>query len=236
MVTLFGWTIQTGKASRFWYMAVMIGIYLILSPLSAFFRSTKRTIILTALLFMICAAINIYNIVHINEGAGAFIQGYVPTVLKWWDWLLFFCLGGLIGRLELQKKISVLVLIVLTFVFGTISICYMYYMLKIATNIVNGGVMYESVPLIAFSVSIFCLLLKPDYIQNNIIGKIIIYMGSMLIPIYAIHYNVIELLVVKFDFSGSAMQILLGLIVIAVCTVVGSIMKKIPYLKDITRI
>lgn len=230
---IWGWLFQKGSFSVFWFMATMIVLYLMLPWMQRVFHGQYSRIFF-GVLMLFCVMADVVNLVGILVfDRSSFWQEIIPQPYRLWTWMFYFYAGGMIKKAE--NIIKVIPSILLAVATTIIAVLYEYYMCYIATRVINAEYMYDSFPVIIWSISLFCLFLCVKN-ENAIIQKVLSNLAGCLIPIYAIHNQILRELKTVEMLKSSSMELLCYFAVIAICVVIGLILSRIPVLNRLTKI
>lgn len=219
-----GSLIQRGQLGIFWYFGAMVIIYVCLPYLSHLYKQKlKEFIFVTVGLFLMSSAVFVLNFTN-----GIHIEQNTIQTFRLWNWLFYFCLGGLIKRYSFNVNIfAVIFLIVLNYLFQIKTVGFMdnnyceYY--------------YPSIPVMLLSVFVFQYILN---IKSNL--KFVNGGGKLFLPCYTIHIYVIGktvgLFETLFSFAGVVMPLLYWLFVCALTVALSWMIMKIPYSEKVFRI
>lgn len=231
---MFLWVLQQGKFSVFWFFGAMILLYLLLVPLTKLMNHGRLSVAVFIGLLLICVSIDAFNVVNISRGADFFVQMYIPQPLRLWTWLFYFTAGGFIARYGVYKKGKLPIWGLATAVLSVLAVLYLYGMLKVKTQVVNGEYLYDSLVVMLWSAAVFCTILRINW-DKPILERGIRALTKTLVPVYAMHYILLTAIVGKTDWFVRA-QIPLALAVFAFCAAVGYGMSKLPVVKRLTYI
>lgn len=231
-VDIFGWTIQRGSYSIFWFMFSLCLIYIITW---GYFKIRKKYNIgevkVLAFLLPICLCSSVINVIDLISNNNMW-QSIIPQSLRIWTWLLYYFIGGIVQRYKVNNKKILICNLVLS---SVIAVIYQYFFCYKLTHIINSEYMYDHIFIIWWCCSIFMFFINID-IKNNTINNIIINLSGCLLSIYALHIPIIKVLKSVIRHSNAYMEILYCFMVLSVCIILGLIMKKIPLIKKLTSI
>ena len=223
-VTLYvGAFFQKGVFWIFWYFGAMIIIYLILPYLHKLFKTHFTYFIyIIFLLLIIESVISTANVTTQFESS-------IPQSLRIWNWLFFFCLGGVIYRIEDKiPKVSNIVLLVLSIIFINYAVVFnpLWW-----TEL--GEFYYSSFALISLVVALFIAIKQKKYTNSKVIGQL----SLCFLPIYTFHPFIVRF-VTKIAFWAN--WYIGGVIQLIICFLItlsiSIIIMKIPYINKIFKI
>ncbi len=94
--------IQRGDDGILWYIWMLAGLELT-APVVVDVRNRFGWLPLLVVLAVICFSVDVASILAEARGSVA-IQSCVPQPLRVWTWLLYFCLGGVLGSRDVLKR------------------------------------------------------------------------------------------------------------------------------------
>lgn len=212
----------------FWFLYTMIIIYMVLPWLHKWYKKHPYSLLCIFGIFII--ALNLYNIVNIQfNGARQFVETTVLQPLRLWTWIFYYLMGGVIFKsyklIRLSKKLQWTTAIITTLC----AIYYMYWMLFVTTNIINGEYAYTSLTMMLWSISLMIAFLNTNFYKYKIV---INRMAIMLIPVYALHYTVIHRIVLPMDiFFGYWGQIAGYVTILFITSILAYVITKFPFMK-----
>lgn len=170
-----GSLIQKGQLGVYWYFGAMMIIYALLPALNFLFRLRFKFFLwLVILLFVISSGVFILNFtgeIHIEQNT---IQTF-----RLWNWLFYFCLGGILKRYPFHVSVyAVALFVIVNYLFQINTVGYIgsdfceYY--------------YPSLPVMLLSVSVFQCIRCTEKNLNFVNGG-----GKLFLPCYTIHIYVI---------------------------------------------
>lgn len=219
-----GSLIQRGQLGIFWYFGAMVIIYACLPCLSYLYkRKFKVFIFVTVGLFFISSTIFVLNFT-----SGIHIEQNTIQTFRLWNWLFYFCLGGLIKYYSFNESVfAIVILIILNYLFQIKTVDFM------GNNLCEYY--YPSILVMLLSVFIF------QYIRSMKISLGFINCGGKLfLPCYTIHSYVIAKTAGVFEallaFTGIILPLLFCLFVCALTVLLSWMIMKVPYAEKIFRI
>lgn len=230
---IWGWILQKGSFSIFWFMATMVVLYIFLPKLIQAFHG-KYSNYFFILLLLLCVFADIINLVRVFYfELDTFWQAAIPQPYRLWTWIFYFYAGGVIRKYE--KYLRLKLAIVATVLTSVIAVTYEYYMCYVVTRVINAEYMYDCLPVIVWSISLFSLFLCIRS-KSSPVQIILQNLAGCLIPIYAIHYQILrelkymDLAILK----SPSMELICYFAVVIICIVVGLVMSRVPLLKKLT--
>lgn len=220
----FGSLLKSGPFFMYWYLGAMIIIYALLPIIDYLYKARfKFFIFFTILLLCVCTVLFSLNFIN-----GLHVEQNIRLTFLLWNWLLYFCLGGVIRRFPFSVKWYVVVLLaIVNYLFQISTVRYIcsphcdYY--------------YSSLPIMIFSIALFVFL-----INIKIENKLIANASKLFLPCYTIHMFVIQysshLFVSTFSFAGIFMPVLFWVFVCVVSVSLSWLIMKVPYVNRIFRI
>jgi surface polysaccharide O-acyltransferase-like enzyme len=222
--TLIRWLTGTftthGPFGVFWYLWAICICYLLLPLLNYLFICKPNTYIsLFLVLWLFCICIFSYTL----QGGKWELQ--VPAVLRVWNSILYFMLGGLLSRVNYKVPLWLPIVMYLA------TLCYIEYFGKPINN-EYASTFYCSVPVTVLCTSLF-IYLKNKTIENN---RIIATLSTLFLPVYATH-NVIIVFFPHFYDTIPIIAPLVNLIVVSILSVAMSyVIIKVPYINKLFRV
>ncbi|MBO8437964.1 MAG: acyltransferase family protein [Bacteroidetes bacterium] len=219
-----GTLLQKGPFSAYWYFGAMIIIYALL-PLIDYLYREKEKIFFAVTLFLFVIA----NVVFIlNFTSGIHVEQNTIQTFRLWNWLLYFCLGGIIKRYTLKVNwVVVVMFLLINYIFQIYTapkLCSLY-----------CEFFYPSLPTIIFSAVSFIYL-----INIRIDNKFIRVVSDLFLPCYTIHGFVITktgaIFKSLFSFAGIFTPVLFWIFVCVVSISLSWVIMKIPYMNKVFRI
>ena len=215
--------IQKGQLGVFWYFGAMIIIYALLPGIAYLYKAKYKTFIALTVGLLLMASIFFL----LNFSSGIHIEQNTIQTFRLWNWLFYFCLGGILRHCSFRVNIFVLIiLIVLNYLFQTMTSEYM--------ESVYCEYFYPSVIVMLLSLCVF------QYIRNIKLDLKFVNGGKLFLPCYTIHMFVIGQTLKPFKHIFSFMDdfcpALYFVFVCAVTMLLSWVMMKIPYLEKVFRI
>lgn len=198
--------------SFYYFIALIIQFYLLL-PILQKYKSLMMTISIVSSFISVSIITYIYTI----KGAGLPLIVYAGPFITWF---MFFMIGVYYSNKQesFSLKFSVSILII-GFV---LEICETYWL-----NINYGGGMGLKISSFIYSIGVILLILSPQLqskYKSNIFNSIIAYIGRISFSIYLIHYFVMMLISILYNFEN---WLLYWLISILTTTLIITISKKV---------
>lgn len=180
--TFLGSFIQKGLFGVFWYFGSMIIIYIILPTIHMLYRNEFRSFLILVLLLLLAS-----EIIQVANVLDRF-ESYIPQTFRVWNWLLYFCIGGIVfkyqsyfSKLSFSYRWSLFVWLIF------IAYSVAYHPISWATM---GEYYYSSLPLCVLVVTLF-LNIKYSHISENKYRDVIKMFSSLFLPVYTLHQFVI---------------------------------------------
>ena len=208
--------IQKGPFYVFWYLGCMIIIYLCFPLLNKIYISNYYIFkVIVAVFFLIEYFVFQTNLLH--DGEINIIQTF-----RIWNWIFYFCLGGLLRKLTFNIHSGIVILI---------AIVNLYYQHILTPYIGNTycEFYYSSLPVILFSSAVFI------YIKNHKIkeyNKVIGLVFDSFLPVYTFHMIILQICKSYFQIDSAILFVIVLLLTICVSIVI----MRIPLSRKIFRI
>lgn len=225
--------LQKGHFGQFWFLGSLIIMYLILPLISKIFnnKSKRYCIILTATLTTTCILIDLFNIRN-NFFNHTTIQQTIIQTFRLWTWFTYFCLGGLINKLNLLEKLKKRWHFIIMILTSIIFLIYQYCVgLQFYGNLYVSN-FYDSGLCIFTTIIVFTYLKKINFKNNGLIQTL----GQTIMGIYIIHPFIINSIKNLIPISNNFVNILLTFIVFGICGVISYIIYRIPKLNNIIKL
>lgn len=226
--------IQQGTFYQFWFFGSLMVLYTILPKLHKWLKDNQKAYeIIVIVLFFICIAIDIINIILGLKGEKIFTSRVIQT-FRLWTWFFYFLLGGYIGKYNLKIKnkeklnSKIMGIMIISFV-----ILYQYFIGKYIFKDFHAEYFYDNIFIMLYSVLIFMGGLNKKCEKYYVIIEKI---NSCIMGIYILHPFVIRLVSKFYDYENMIVNIFVFLLTIAICMFVSMIITKIPKLKKIITI
>lgn len=138
---------QRGPMGVFWYFGAMIIIYALLPGINKLYREHyKRFARLTITLFILASAVFTLNISN-----GIHIEQHTIQTFRLWNWLLYFCIGGILRKHTFHVNwLTVVPLFAVSYLFQIWMLPYM--------DTPFCEYFYSSIPIMALSAVLFVVL------------------------------------------------------------------------------
>ncbi len=233
-INIFGWFIQKGHNSIFWFFGTMILIYLILPFLHKLYKNTftRRIVLLVTLLISIV----IYFIsLYTSMKYGYVFEGKIIQTFRVYQWLFYFYMGGVLYfNLEKIKTIVQIsaslknIIIILLFCFGAMY-CYCFGKFIFAESYCEFQ--YSSPMIMTLIIIIFMFFISLD-IHNSFI----IILSNANIGVYVMHRVYLYKLFSHFNPGISTYSIMLPIMIYFCSEIIGLIIVNVKFLKNTVRI
>lgn len=163
-----------GTFWQFWYFGAMNIIYFLYPTLNKIYIEKQKTFISFFLIItVICAIVYILNIITIGT-----FEEKLPQSLRIWNWLMYFCLGGIIKKNA--KKISWKWVCLLA-----IAYCIQLIIVKgINPQMFKSDYNFASPITLIY---IYCLFQALNQLNIQKISNCIIILSPLFLPVYTIH-------------------------------------------------
>ena len=208
--------IQKGPFYVFWYLGCMIIIYLLYPLLNKIYISYYSLFQVIVAVFFILEYF-VYQTNICGEGETNIIQTF-----RIWNWIFYFCLGGLLRNLTNNIHWGGGVLLAI------MNLYYQYYMTPyIGTTYCEYY--YCSLPVILFSSAVFVFIKNIKIKEHN---KVIEIISDSFLPVYTFHMIILQI-------CKSYLQIdsaILFVIVLLLTMCVSIVLMRIPLSRKIFRI
>lgn len=163
-----------GTFWQFWYFGAMNLIYIVYPILNIIYNEKHNAFVcLFVCLIIICATIHITNIIT----PGTF-EAKLPQSLRIWNWLMYFCLGGIIKKNA--KKIS----------WKWVCLLAIAYCIQLILVTITNPKMFKSDYNFASPLTllyIYCLFQAFNQLNVQKISNGIKCLSSLFLPVYTIH-------------------------------------------------
>lgn len=229
--------LQKGYYNHFWFLGTLIIIYLFLPCLIKLFNSAerKKESVLRGyhwifILIIICIMVDLLNIRN-NFLEKKVIIDIVPQTFRMWTWLTYFCIGGVLSRIDIEKinkkKLSILT-IALTF-----GIVIYQYLLsnKLYGNLYAEN-FYDNFLVMLNSIFIFILFKNINFTKDTLIEKI----APLTMGIYIIHLTVLNTITHFIKTQNNFQNLILLPIVFVGSIVISYIIYKIPKINNLIKL
>lgn len=219
-----GSLIQKGQLGVYWYFGAMIIIYALLPILNVLFCSRFKVFISIVIsLFVISSAVFVLNFTN-----GIHIEQNTIQTFRLWNWLFYFCLGGLLKRFTFHVSgYAVLFLIIINYLFQINTFHYI--------DSEFCEYFYPSIPVMLLSVSVFQCIRHTTANLNFVNGG-----GKLFLPCYTIHIYVIgkagNVFEEMFSFAGIFCPVFFWILVCVLSIMLSWIIMKVPYAEKVFRI
>ena len=163
-----------GAFWQFWYFGSMNIIYILYPILNKlYYEKYNLFALLFVCLIITCAAIHVINI--ITPGT---LEAKIPQSLRIWNWLMYFCLGGMIKKHE--KNIEWKWVFLLAFAYGI----QLFIVSSIDSKMLKSDYNFAS-PLTL--IYIYCLFQALNHLNVQKISNGIKFLSPLFLPVYTIH-------------------------------------------------
>lgn len=149
--------LQEGFMCILWFVGALSLVYLLYPPVNTLYMSNKVAFLwLWGALFVLQQIVFTLTVLHID--IPFFYEPNVCQAFRLWNWLGYFCLGGLLKRYKIFMKLGRLPLIIL----GMIGIWWYLDLFTIGTGIKIGDAeyVYPSLPIVLFVIVLFSYVMK----------------------------------------------------------------------------
>lgn len=175
---VFRTTALRGPFTPFWFLWSMAVIYAVLPALHRLYRRhTKVFALCTAILGALCIGLFIAQLCGCRADTGA-IQP-----LKMWKWLFFFALGGVLRAYPVTRPrwgwIAVTAVVL-----NAAQRCLLEPVMHDTSNLAFAG----SPISMLFYISVFCWAIQRQWNENYVLRT----SGVLFMPVYTIHYIIIQ--------------------------------------------
>lgn len=216
----------------FWYFGAMIFIFLLYPLLNKVYNNPRQfKILILGLLILQTIIFTVQFILVLTDITTYPLEYYIPQSLRIWNWVFYFCLGGLFKKPDLIRLPTRL------FSFLGLSICMIIamgslWMTQDFFHCPNFEFYYSSIFIILYTTSTFGYLLK----VNIIYPKIIDNAAQLFLPVYLLQYWVIGLIenTVPIQSFGKLAPPVVWLMAVILTVTLSYILMKIPLVKKIT--
>ena len=225
--------VQRGGMSVFWYFGAMIIIYMLLP----FINKLYKKYINFGLYSVLCLGCIVFITYMLNVTI-TFERTYIIQTFRIWNWLFYFCFGGLIKSIYIEREregkigvvdISSKNLLLIVLIIQIIYVAFCYYMWTYLKGI---EYYFGSLLCIVYAAFVFCFALSLR-INNN---RIISIMSSLFLPVYAIHRTVIHLVSGHTTFLGGLSPIVDYILVVIITISASYGIMKLPLMDKIFKI
>ena len=166
--------VMGGAFWQFWYFGTMCLIYILYPFLNKLYINKKKLFNrFFILLFVVCAIIYLLNIIIPGT-----LEKKLPQPFRIWNWLMYFCLGGIIK--ENAKKIGWKWVILLA-----IGYCIQLIIAKSINPIMFKSDYNFASPLTLLY--IYCLFQALNHLNVQKISNSITFLSPLFLPVYTIH-------------------------------------------------
>lgn len=223
--------IQKGFYNYFWFLGALIIIYLILPLISSIFnKSKKNAFIFTLVLILFSILIDIINMIN-NYLGNEVIMKAVYQPFRIWTWLMYFCIGGCISKININKNYKSK-LIMITILLIVMTICFEYFFSYTLYGNMYAEYFYDNVLIIITSTLFFYCMKDVEFNKFKFISEC----SSLLMGIYIIHPILIKIVRYVIPKDNNFINFLFAIFVYNICLGITYIMNKIPKVKELIRI
>lgn len=235
--TMFLSFIQQGNFWVFWFLGAMILVYLVYPYTSEIYKrdiqiGKPHFYILVSITTLICLFFYILNIT--NHRYIDCTERDIPQMFRLWNWLIYFCLGGLAKTVLRNKNtnkkiwIGASVSIALFIVLKTLS----------AQHPILNSVEYNySSPfMMCYTFFVFLYVMSINIAK---ISKIVNVTVPLFLPCYIFHPFVIahtEMIAMKLSYLGCISSFIYWIFVSVVTLLLSYALMKIPYMNKVFKI
>ena len=210
----------------FWWIYTFAIIYTIL--LFSFQKVKNYIQEIVIILLIICFAIDLFSFFEIFVRNGYFIQAAVSQRFRIWTWLMYFCLGYLLGNLEKTKKDMRYVAPGVIIMSGVVLILQCL-VCKDYLGRINSEYLYDNMLLVIWVSLLFLLFTN----RTKQLGKVTRSFCNNSFGIFMLHEFFLEGLGLTEKFTGPFQSAILLFILLMVCWCITALMKlvlvKCPY-------
>lgn len=223
--------LQKGYYNHFWFLGTLIIIYIFLPLFIKIFNSQKRKYItITSILIITCMAVDILNIRN-NLLEKKVIIDIVPQTFRMWTWITYFCIGGCLSRINIEK-IKTKKLQILTIITTIGIVIYQYQLsIKLYGNLYAEN-FYDNFLVMLGAILIFILFKKINSTKDTLIEKI----APLTMGIYIIHLTVLNTITHFIKTQNNFQNLLLLPVVFGGSIIISYIIYKIPKINNIIKI
>lgn len=214
--------LQKGQFALFWYFGAIILIYAFLPLLNTLFLSYRKIFLsVMSMLLLVQSSAFISNLLGgVNEVS-------ICQTFRLWNWLLYFCLGGLLKGKKFSSFPAILLFMLIVW----------NIVIEEWLNPYIGNeyceYFYSSLYVVFLSVGIFIFILN-HRIRHK---RFITFLSPLFLPVYALHSFVIGYTYCFFDgFNPNIGAPLFWIFVSFVTISISAILMKIPFVKTIFKI
>lgn len=182
-ISLFsGAFIQTGDLWVCWYLGAMILVYILYPLVNQLYNSEKSFFLFVFLLF-------IFELVifYMNVSWGGWEKLIIQT-FRIWNWLFYFCLGGLL-KMSLCKQPDKTKLLIL-FILSYLGFIYLHDFLVNRVGEDACEYYYSSIFVILMASSLFLFFMYFKIEESVIIS----FLANLLLPVYLFHPLVLSII------------------------------------------
>lgn len=225
--------IQKGNFSHFWFLGSLALIYLILPLLCKLFNKTNKLYkIIVVILFLTCIFVDLFNIYSYNSG-NKIIKYTVTQTFRLWTWLLYFCLGGFINKINIFEKIQKRLHYILSVVLIIITIIYCYILALKLYGSLSAENFYDSFLVITTSIFIFTAIKRVKFKRE----KILTSLSSLTMGVYIVHTYVLTYTRRLIPVSDNILLSLLVLLIVFSISIIASyIISKTPKINELIKL
>lgn len=166
--------VMGGTFWQFWYFGAMCLVYLLYPFLNRIFnQKQKRFVWLFIFIVIICSIIYTFNITP-----PGILEKKMPPSFRIWDWLMYFCLGGII------KKHSIKICWKWVFLLAIAYCTQLAFVKHINPNMFKSDYNYASPLTLLY---IYCIFQALNHLNVQKISKSITLLSPLFLPVYTIH-------------------------------------------------
>lgn len=188
LIISFGSFFQCGEFSQFWYFGATIIIYLIYPLLNKIYLSSfqysKHTHAVAYKYFIICVYIFciLIFIKNLLSESNEPFERAIPQNLRIWNWIMYFCLGGLAKQSKISKDGAYFMVLFCMLIYVIIKSISLQIMGRVSPEY------YFASPVTAIYIYfVFSLFLSVRITYPKLINQL----SQLFLPVYALHMLVI---------------------------------------------
>lgn len=177
-----------------------------------------------------CISVDLLNIRNNFLGKKVIIDT-VPQTFRMWTWITYFCIGGCLSKINIEKidkkKLSILATIM------TILVVIYEYLLsiKLYGNLYAEN-FYDNFLVIIDAILIFILFKKMNFTKETLMLKI----APLTMGIYIIHLTVLNVITHFIKTQNNFQNLIILPIVFLGSTITSYIIYKIPKINDLIKL
>ncbi|MDE6311804.1 MAG: acyltransferase family protein [Muribaculaceae bacterium] len=218
LYTLKGVFIQEGPFGVFWYFGAMCILYSVYPLINRLTKIPKYFLTILILIGIMQNLAFSWSLVDIGE------RGIVQ-VLRIWNWLFYFMLGGVLKKLTMNKMFLA-ILIILT---GVLN----FFVIRLLSPHIGSAhcEYFYGCPVVIVYASLVFILFKEIRISANRLTRML---SSLFLPVYTLHCIIMAILV-RFGVDELG-GLIFYLAVLSSTIMISWLIMKIPYVNKVFRI